>query len=59
MTTKVNQTRERFIIYPTPKGWQVYDKDTEMMVYNSNRRDGMYDSRERAYEAAGRWQDAH
>ena len=57
-TTKVNQTRERFLIYPTTKGWQVYDKDTKKMVYNPNRLDGMHDSRDQAYKAASEYQEA-
>lgn len=48
----VNVKSERFLIYATRQGWQLYDKLTERMVYNHSRIDGLYDTEEQAYAAA-------
>lgn len=48
----VNVKSERFVMYPTQKGWQLYDKTTNLMVYNYRRLDGLYDTEEQAFAAA-------
>ncbi len=48
----VNVKSERFVMYPTQKGWQLYDRVTERMVYNYCRLDGLYDTEEQTFLAA-------
>lgn len=52
----VNLKSERFLMYPTRQGWQLYDKANERMVYNYRRLDGLYDTEEQAFAAASLYQ---